>query len=654
MLKIYISLIFIIISYTTVLSQYVKNWEKKYGSSSNDRGNCIYATSDGNLLIAGTETGEKNTDFSIFKTTNNGNIIWKKRFGGESYEECRSVIETSEKNIVVVGSTNSKGKGQKDWYILYLNQNGNLIWEKNLGDVNNDEAYSVIESKDKNIVVAGFGCSHNSLYPDAWITKLDKKGNIIWHKCFGGHKGDEILSLIEAENGNFFTVGSTSSIGLGEDDVWVMKLNSEGKRIWEKTFGGIEHDRGFSITQTSDGNIAIAGKTASKGAGASDLWIFKIDKNGNKIWGKTFGREFSDQLYSIKELSNGNLAVAGSSMVKLGQYDIQIIVLNTDGDLIWENIFGENGWEEAYSICEDKNKNLNITGYTQSNTNGGKDIYTIQFSPLLVAQNFDLFPVDSYLPKTSKKENNNTLVVIFGIEKNKYAQSAIFAQKDAKLFKKYATDLLNVPEENIYYAENENATLAEFNKVFSKNGWLNRRMATQKKKVIVYYAGHGVPDIQGKEPYLIPYDTDPQYASATGYSMKKLIKSLEELNATNSTVFIDACFSGLSRNETQLLASGDRLIMPKMPKIKSSKVIVFSASDTDQVSTTLKDKKHGLFTYYLLKGLQGFAKGKDNTLTLSELFQFVRKNVSKEAGKMNKRQIPTSWGIEEDRTLIKY
>lgn len=265
--------------------------------------------------------------------------------------------------------------------------------------------------------------------------------------------------------------------------------------------------------------------------------------------------------------------------------------------------------------------------------------------------------VDINIPKTAT-QNNNTFAIVIGIQNYKYTVNAEYASRDAQYFYEYAKQTFNIPEKNIYYIENENATLAEFEKIFGKNGWLERRVKPINKdaEIIVYYSGHGAPDPTSQQPFLIPYDVDPNYVSTGRFSMEKMIKSVEVLECKNANFFIDACFSGVSSTGDALIASvrpgGYDLQTPEVEQ--KSNITIFSASEFNQYSNVYHNQKHGLFTYYLLKGMQGAAKGEDNELTIEELYKYINRNVSNKAYELNKEQNPTYIGTKKKKTIIQY
>lgn len=288
-----------------------------------------------------------------------------------------------------------------------------------------------------------------------------------------------------------------------------------------------------------------------------------------------------------------------------------------------------------------------------------KNIVDVNISKLNLKENAEmkeiqeivvLSDVDKDIPVTNF-DGENTLAVIIGIENYKYAPVVDNAKRDAQVFYKYAVNVFGIPENNIYFLTNREATLGEFNKIFSKDGWLARRSEQGKTNIIVYYAGHGAPDTKTKKAYLIPYDIDPNYAK-TGFSLNKLYGSLAGLQAKSVSVFIDACFSGVSRSNKMLIAGARGVIIkPESSAFSAKNMVVLSASAADEYSASYPEKYHGLFTYYLLKELKDKAYDLP-TLAVRDFFEDIKKQVVKRAGFLDKQQTPTLQGNNKDRPVI--
>ncbi|GAI13792.1 unnamed protein product, partial [marine sediment metagenome] len=156
--------------------------------------------------------------------------------------------------------------GRGDVYVVKLDRRGYLVWSKTFGGSDYDEARSIIQTDDGSYAIAGFTVLEDTGDRNVWVIKIDKEGNKIWDKTLGGTSEDWAYSIIQTKDRGYMVAGWTSSMGAGKTDVWIIKLNKRGDLVWDKTFGGSEDDEAHSIIQTEDGGYAVAGWTESKGA----------------------------------------------------------------------------------------------------------------------------------------------------------------------------------------------------------------------------------------------------------------------------------------------------------------------------------------------------------------------------------------------------
>uniref|UniRef100_A0A832MMH2 PEGA domain-containing protein n=1 Tax=Pseudothermotoga hypogea TaxID=57487 RepID=A0A832MMH2_9THEM len=311
-----------------------KVWEKTFGGSYDDRAYCIQQTSDGGYIVAGytKSFGAGGEDVYILKLGANGNKVWEKTFGGSSDDLAYFIQQTSDGGYVVAGYTWSSSKWE-DVYILKLDANGNKVWEKTFGGSDNDGAYSVQQTNDGGYVAAGYTKSFGSGWYDAYVLKLDENGNNVWEKTFGGNSWDEACSIQQTSDGGYIVAGYTSSFGSGSYDVYILKLDTSGNEVWSKTFGESSDDLAWSIQQTSDGGYIVAGYTKSFGAGGEDVYILKLDAVGNKVWEKILGGSYDERAYCIQQTSDGGYIVAGyTSPFGAGNYDVYIIKMDANGN----------------------------------------------------------------------------------------------------------------------------------------------------------------------------------------------------------------------------------------------------------------------------------------------------------------------------------
>jgi len=348
----------------------------------NEWGNSLIQTADGGYAIAGTTTsfGAGLSDAYLVKLDANGNLQWTKTIGGKEFEDGYSLIQTADGGYAIAGATNSFGAGGYDVYVVKLDANGNLQWTKTIGGKKEDVGLmSLIQTSDGGYAIAGATNSFGAGNGDVYVVKLDANGKLQWTKTIGG-PGDEIgFSLIQTSDGGYAIAGSTFSFGAGDEDVYVVKLDANGNLQWTKTIGGPKREWGSSLIQTADGGYAIAGTTTSFGAGGEDVYVVKLDASGNLQWTKTIGGKKEDAGISLIQTSDGGYAIAGyTKSFGAGGEDVYVVKLDADGKLQWTKTIGGENDDRGFSIIQTSDDGYAIAGSTTSFGARGRDVYVIK------------------------------------------------------------------------------------------------------------------------------------------------------------------------------------------------------------------------------------------------------------------------------------
>jgi hypothetical protein len=381
-----------------------------------------------------------NRDIFVIKLNSNGEILWKKTLGGSGYESGLYLTTTSDGSILIISGTSSndgdfKGmnKGIWDIFVIKLSSTGEVLWKKTFGGSREDLGLSLTTTSDDGMVLTGHTQSNDGDFEgmgkgnwDIFVIKLSSNGEILWKKTLGGSGYEEGLSLTTTSDDGMVLAGHTQSndgafegMGKGDWDIFVVKLNSNGEVLWKKTFGGVREDLGLSLTTTSDGRMVLAGYTQSNdgdfegmGKGNWDIFVTKLNSNGEVLWKKTFGGVREDLGLSLTTTSDGGMVLTGYTQsndgdfegMGKGDWDIFVVKLNSNGEVIWKKTFGGIGFESGRSITTTSDDGILITGGTSSNdgdfnrmNKGGYDIFIMK-----------LDTDGYYTPSTSIDEQTST------------------------------------------------------------------------------------------------------------------------------------------------------------------------------------------------------------------------------------------------------
>jgi len=255
--------------------------------------------------------------------------------------------------------------------------------------------------------------------------------------------------------------------------------------------------------------------------------------------------------------------------------------------------------------------------------------------------------------KIKTKSSNNKVALIIGIEQYEQSPKASYANLDAKYFFDYARKAFGVKKQNIKMLIDQEASLSKTNSAIFK--WLPGKITANETDLIIFFSGHGLASSDGKAKYILPSNADPDLLSRTALSRSELFEEIIKLNPKSVTMFFDTCYSGVSRDEQTLLAAAKPLrgVVDDDNEVPDN-FTIFTASKGDQISSGLKEAKHGIFSYYLMKGLEGKADAnKDKDITNGELLAYMDQNVSDKALDLGRQQTPVLSG-DPDKILMSY
>jgi predicted secreted protein len=239
-----------------------------------------------------------------------------------------------------------------------------------------DDGFWSLQALADGFILAGYTCS-NGQGGDLWLARTDLEGEMLWNAIYGGSGEDIGYGVHQTDDMGFVVVGSTRSFGLGEERLWLLKVSSNGSKIWDRTFSGFVSsagDGGWSVDQTSDRGYIVTGYTRSFGAGGKDLWLIKTDAEGNEQWLKTFGGPKDDVGMSVLQAEDGGYVAAGrTASYGAGGDDIWLLKVDSSGKEEWNTTFGGNKDDVGFQVIELED-GYALVGRTESAPSGNKAI----------------------------------------------------------------------------------------------------------------------------------------------------------------------------------------------------------------------------------------------------------------------------------------
>ena len=353
-----------------------------FGDASYDYGRSLIELNDGGYIIAGNTSllGDNYSNALLIKIDHTGKEMWKRDYTFSSVDRLNMVKELQDGSLVAAGFKISSTNYSKDILVIKTDAQGNLEWQRSYGDAQDETANSIDILIGGGFIISGEVINENTGFSLCYLIKIDNEGGLDWSNTFGGNQNDNGLSVISTNDAGFAITGMTRSLGDSNGDVWLIKVNSNGEMEWERTYGGDDTEYGRTIQQTVDGGYIIIGQTESFGLGYNDAYLIKTDSQGNEIWSQTFGGQGTDQGRQVVNTLDEGYLISGytDSFGTLGGFNFWLVKANSLGELEWQRFYGEQGDDRGLSGIQTSDGGYAIAGYTNSGTSSGSDILFIK------------------------------------------------------------------------------------------------------------------------------------------------------------------------------------------------------------------------------------------------------------------------------------
>ena len=257
-------------------------WSKYWGGTGKERAQDIVQTADGGYAISGYTTSAPAAYYDAFivRFNSSGDTLWSKRYGSGGFDDANAIVLMPDQGFLI-GGQSTNGSSGLDMYLVRVRSNGDTLWTKKFGTTGTDNIEHIIRQSDGSFIIAGGTDGPGLGGNDGYAVKTDTGGTVLWSKIYGGNSQDDFHQVYKTVDGGFIFSGTSRSSGALEPNMWLQKTNSAGDSTWSKTYGGDNHDHGYSAVQTIDGGYILCGYSSSFGFNAEEAYIVKTNGSGN-------------------------------------------------------------------------------------------------------------------------------------------------------------------------------------------------------------------------------------------------------------------------------------------------------------------------------------------------------------------------------------
>lgn len=327
-------LLTVVSAYTTVAQT---AFNKRYGSYGAESGEALTVAADGSFLVTGkTTTNGSGGNMFILKINQNGNVEWQKDLSGVNEDVALYIDELENGNLIVGGRTYSFGSGCNDAQITKTDSEGNVLWSKAYGDVQCNTPFGFSTTTDG---VVGCGAAIGSS-TEGWIFNTNAEGRLLWSKQYSLAKTLHSVKPLHSGDG-FVAVGSGSSIS-------ILKTDLNGNVIWFREFISLPGSKNaYDVISLEDGSFVLTGQLYHNAyGGIADIFLLKVDASGNETWFKQYGFTFQDYGKCVQQAADGGFIIAGyTNSSGFGDWDAVLLKTDASGNLEWAKTYGK-GWRD--------------------------------------------------------------------------------------------------------------------------------------------------------------------------------------------------------------------------------------------------------------------------------------------------------------------
>jgi hypothetical protein len=347
-------------------------FEQTFGGPGTEVGNSLLELPDGGYLIVGYSSsfGAGDDDVYLVRTDGRGTTLWTKTHGGPGNDLGWDILPTASGGFVITGFTNSEGAGGDDILLLATDDKGDLLWSHTFGGEAGERSWALESTEDGGYVITGQTESWGAGDWDVYIVRTDGAGETVWTQTVGGPGVDRVFDGVRTDDGGFAFAGMSREEPDSDLDAYLVKLDADGKVVWERRYGGAEDDIGHGLLAIDDGGFLVTGYGRSFGAGGNDVYLIRTDPEGEVLWQREIGGPSDDR--AMMSAADGK---TGFVTIGYSDWDATLYGTREDGSLVWSETFESAGQDRGVMVQRSTDGGYVFTGRLGAADDDSSDLF---------------------------------------------------------------------------------------------------------------------------------------------------------------------------------------------------------------------------------------------------------------------------------------
>lgn len=352
-------------------------WGQIIGGSGFDSGQAVVETADSGFIVVGYTDSfvAEQARVYLIRLDKDGDTVWTDTHGS-SPVQAFDITETTDGNYVITGYVQTVAGGNV--FCMKIDVDGSVLWENNYGGANSDIGLAIESTLDGGALITGWTVNDTTDDKDVYLIKIDGGGDTLWTRQYGGPADDFGTALCRVSSSGFLVTGWTRSYGAGSDDVYLLRIDENGDTMWTRTHGDQNQDYGEGVIQIHSGNFIVTGVTQARDEAMSRIFLFEVDENGDSVWLQTYDDGFS---YDVAQTVDNGFVLTGSHFYAFPDRNVYLLRTDATGLLMWEKSFGDDANDGGYKVIQTKDRGFLFVGETASFGAGSRDVYVMKIAP---------------------------------------------------------------------------------------------------------------------------------------------------------------------------------------------------------------------------------------------------------------------------------